>query len=126
MGKIKKLVSWVYDNIEKRPAPFIPDALYTLHTRQGDCNEHAVLLAALGRAAGIPSRIETGLYYMNGKFMYHAWNAFHAGEWITADSVFNQIPADVTHVKISSSKEGGGTELAGILGKINIKIVDWK
>lgn len=122
--KIKKLVLWVYENIKKKPSPHIPDALATLKTRRGDCNEHAVLLAALGRAVGIPSRIETGLYYLDGRFMYHAWNAFHTGEWITADSVFNQIPADVTHVRISSSNKAAGTGVTGILGKIKIKIID--
>lgn len=33
-------------------------------TRSGDCTEHAVLLAALCRAAGIPSRVASGLVYV--------------------------------------------------------------
>ncbi len=33
-------------------------------TRSGDCTEHAVLLAALLRAAGIPSRVASGLVYV--------------------------------------------------------------
>ncbi len=122
--KIMALLTWVYENIEKRPLPSVPDALSTLNTRQGDCNEHAVLLAALGRAAGIPTRIETGLYYQNNLFMYHAWNAFYAGEWVTADAVFNQFPADVTHIRLAESKKGTGIELAGVIGNITIKIVD--
>ncbi|THB81541.1 MAG: transglutaminase domain-containing protein [Desulfobacteraceae bacterium] len=124
VNKVRKLVDWVYKNIEKRPSPSIPDALSTLKTRKGDCNEHAVLLAALGRAAGIPTRVETGLYYLDGKFMYHAWNAFYTGAWITADGVFNQIPADVTHIRIASSKKGTGTELTGVIGNIQLKIIE--
>lgn len=123
-AQIKKLTAWVHDNIEKRPSPSIPDAMSTLKTRKGDCNEHAVLLAALGRAAGIPTRVETGLYYLDGRFMYHAWNAFFlGGEWITADAVFNQVPADVAHIAVATSEEGTGTELAGIIGKITLKII---
>jgi transglutaminase-like putative cysteine protease len=33
-------------------------------SRSGDCTEHAVLLAALLRAAGIPSRVASGLVYV--------------------------------------------------------------
>jgi hypothetical protein len=126
LQKIRKLTAWVYKHIDKQPSPSIPDALSTLAIRKGDCNEHAVLLAALGRAAGIPTRIETGLTYLDGRFMYHAWNAFYIGHWVTADAVFNQIPADVTHVGISTSKNGTGIALAGIIGNINITIIDTK
>jgi hypothetical protein len=98
LSRAKRLLMWVYDNIEKRPVVSLPDALSTLDNRVGDCNEHAVLLAALARAAGIPARIETGLVYLNGRFYYHAWNLLHVGSWITADAVFGQLPADVTHI----------------------------
>ena len=48
-------------------------------TAQGDCTEHAVLLAALLRAEGIPSRTVSGLIYIDqflgeqGIFGYHMW-----------------------------------------------------
>jgi len=74
LEKANTLMTWVYKNIEKRPVLSLPDALGTLMNKVGDCNEHAVLLAALSRAAGIPARIEAGLVYLNGKFYYHAWN----------------------------------------------------
>lgn len=47
--------------------------------REGDCTEHAVLLAALARAQGIPARMVTGLAYSPGYagrsdvFVPHAW-----------------------------------------------------
>jgi hypothetical protein len=53
--KARKLVDWVYRNIEKRPVLSVPNALETLRLKRGDCNEHAVLLAALSRATGIPA-----------------------------------------------------------------------
>lgn len=48
-------------------------------TRTGDCTEHGVLLAALLRASGIPSRVVSGLIFVeefggkNGVFGYHMW-----------------------------------------------------
>ena len=64
----------MYQNIQKRPVLSVPNALETLRNRVGDCNEHAVLLAALARAAGIPAQVEAGLVYQKGRFYYHAWN----------------------------------------------------
>ena len=42
---------------------------------EGDCTEHAVFLAALCRARGIPARVAIGLVYMQGAaaFGYHMW-----------------------------------------------------
>ena len=122
--KVKNLVTWVFEQIDKQPSPSIPDALSTLAVKKGDCNEHAVLLAALGRAVSIPTRIETGLTYLDGRFMYHAWNAFFIGHWVTADAVFNQVPADVTHMGIAGPENGTGTALAGMIGNIKITIVE--
>jgi hypothetical protein len=63
-------------------------ALETLDAREGDCTEHAVLLAALARAAGIPARVATGLAYTDGfngrqaVFVPHAWVvAWIEGRW---------------------------------------------
>jgi transglutaminase-like putative cysteine protease len=113
---------WVYDNIEKRPVVSLPDALSTLDNRVGDCNEHAVLLAALARAAGIPARIETGLVYLNGRFYYHAWNLLYIGNWITADAVFGQLPADVTHIRFATGSQQQ-FNLLGVIGKVKIAVI---
>jgi hypothetical protein len=123
LSKAQRLVNWVYINIEKRPVLSLPDALLTLENREGDCNEHAVLLAAMARAAGIPARIETGLVYMRGRFFYHAWNSLYLGEWITADAVFNQLPADVTHIRFATGTKQQAS-LMGLINKVHIKVVD--
>lgn len=126
LEKIRHVVRWVHDNIRKMPVVTVPSALSTLESKKGDCNEHAVLTAALARAVDIPCRVETGLYYLNGKFRYHAWNAFYAGGWITADTVFNQIPADVTHISLTSGEARSETALAGVIGKIKLEPVKEK
>lgn len=124
LQRATELVRWVYKNIDKRPVLSMPDALSTLENRMGDCNEHAVLLAALARAAGIPSRIEAGLVYLNGRFFYHAWNLMYVGKWITMDSLFDQIPADVTHIRFSSGGQKEQLDLMSIMGKIQLTIIN--
>ena len=90
----------------------------------GDCNEHAVLLAAFCRAVGIPAKIEAGLVYLNGRFYYHAWNLVFVGQWITVDALFNQIPADVTHIAFLSGSQELQLDLMGIMGKVELEIID--
>ena len=98
--KTKKIMAWISRNIKKRPVLSIPNALETLENKMGDCNEHAVLFAAMARAAGIPTQIEAGLVHMKGRFYYHAWNRVFLGDWITVDTLMEQIPADITHIRL--------------------------
>ncbi|OIN95464.1 MAG: hypothetical protein AUJ48_03125 [Deltaproteobacteria bacterium CG1_02_45_11] len=124
LTKAQKLVSWIYKNIDKRPVLSIPNALQTLENRMGDCNEHAVLLAAMARAADIPAQIEAGLVYMNGGFYYHAWNVLYLGRWITADSLMGQMPADVTHIRFIRGGADRQIDLVGVIGKVKIHILE--
>jgi transglutaminase-like putative cysteine protease len=88
----------------------------------GDCNEHAVLYAALARAAGIPAQVEAGLVYQNGRFYYHAWNVVYLGTWITADSLMGQLPADVTHIRFVRGAERQ-IDLIRMIGKVRLEIL---
>jgi len=124
LAKARRLMEWVHLNIEKRPVLSVPDALSTLENRMGDCNEHAMLLAALARAAGIPVRVEAGLAYMKGRFYYHAWNLLFLGRWVTADAVFGQLPADVTHLRLVTGSMQQQLDLAAVIGNITIDILD--
>jgi hypothetical protein len=123
LSKAENLVAWVHDTLEKRPVLSVPSALATLRQGTGDCNEHAVLLAALARAAGIPARVEAGLVYLDGRFYYHAWNSLYLGRWVTADALMNQIPADVTHVRLVRGEAGEQADLLGAIGNLSIQIV---
>jgi hypothetical protein len=120
--KAYKLIEWVNKNIQKRPVVSVPNALETLRNQVGDCNEHAVLFAALSRAAGIPAQVEAGLVYQNGRFYYHAWNVLYLGAWVTADSVKGQLPADVTHIRFVRGTESQ-IDLMGMIGKVRIEIL---
>lgn len=121
--KLQKIVHWVYRHIEKKPVLSVPNALEVLKHKSGDCNEHAVLTAALLRASGIPAQIETGLVYLNGRFYYHAWNLAYIGQLVTVDSVFDQIPADVTHLRLTRGEGGEQLNLLGFMGKIKLEVL---
>jgi hypothetical protein len=124
LDRARLLMDWIHRHIEKRPVLSLPDALSTLENRMGDCNEHAMLFAAMARAAGIPARVEAGLVYMQGKFYYHAWNLLFLGQWVTADALFGQLPADATHVRLVTGSMNKQVDLAGVIGNITIEVLD--
>ena len=123
---VAKLTRGVYDFLEKNPTASLPSALDVLHTREGDCNEHAILFTALARSAGIPAKIYVGLVNLNGyAYYYHAWCAVWLGKWVPVDPTFNQFPADVGHLKL---KEGEIAEQAAVLrvvGKLQIQTLEY-
>jgi len=126
LEKARKIMAWIEKNIKKRPVLSLPDALSTLENRIGDCNEHAVLFAAMARAAYIPAKVEAGVVYLNGRFFYHAWNLVDLGrsQWITADALFNQIPADVTHIRLTSGAQEDQLNIMGLIGKLGITLLE--
>ena len=124
LEKARRIMDWIRANIERRPVLSLPDAVSTLENRMGDCNEHAVLFAALARAAGIPARVEAGVVYLRGKFYYHAWNLLYLGRWVTADALFDQLPADVTHIRFATGSMQQSLDLVGLMGRLRITILE--
>ena len=119
-----RLREWVYRELDKRPTASLPNALQVLETRAGDCNEHAVLFAALARAAGLPARVVAGIVYADGVFLYHAWDEVWLGSgWVSVDPAFDQSPVDATHIKLVE----GGPETHGallpLIGKLSIEVL---
>jgi transglutaminase-like putative cysteine protease len=123
---VKKLSSWVYRQVEKRPTLSIPSALEVWRQRAGDCNEHSVLFAALARAAGIPTRIAAGLLYADGSFFYHAWNEVYLGRWVAVDATLDQVPADPTHVRLILGGPDRQVELLRVMGQLGIRVLEYQ
>jgi hypothetical protein len=122
---VRNLTSWVYKNIEKKPTLSIPSALEVLATKQGDCNEHAVLLAALCRASGVPTRVAAGLVHMNGSFYYHAWCEVFLGRWVSVDPTMDQLPADVSHIKFVDGDLENQISILKLIGKLEIDVLEF-
>jgi transglutaminase-like putative cysteine protease len=99
----------------KRAEPYIRkvdftghySALETLDRRAADCTDAAVLLAALGRAAGIPTRVVNGVDYSGPPyhgyphvFLPHSWTvAWVGGKWRSYDLALDDF--DSTHIALT-------------------------
>ena len=133
-----KLRRFVTDYItDKNLSVGFATASEVCRTKEGDCSEHAVLLAALGRIRGLPSRVAAGVAYVPifGKqqdiFGYHMWTQFHInGEWIDVDAALRETvcsPARIVFA-ISSLKNAGLADLSLPLitkiGAIDIDILE--
>jgi hypothetical protein len=117
------LNDWVYAHLRKVPTISIPNALQVLDMGEGDCNEHATLLAALGRAAGLPTRVVAGAVYLDGAFFYHAWCEVWLGRWVPIDPALHQFPADATHIKFVTGDLDEQMAMLGIIGRLGIEVV---
>jgi len=93
-------------------------------SKEGDCTEHSVLLAALGRAVGIPSRVVAGLVFANhfgnrdNVFVGHMWTQFFLnGEWVDFDAALQEMDLNPTHIalSLSAASDNGVADLVGAL-----------
>jgi hypothetical protein len=116
--KVARILDWVATHVEREPSLTIPSARDVLRTRRGDCNEHAVLVAALVRAVDVPARVVAGVAYAGDGFYYHAWNEVWLGSWVSADAVFEQMPVDATHVKLLEGGPERHVQLAQVIGRL--------
>ncbi|MCI5143666.1 MAG: transglutaminase domain-containing protein, partial [Candidatus Electrothrix sp. ATG1] len=122
--QVALLAEWVYKNIEKRPVIGLPDALTTLESGRGDCNEHAALFAALARSLNIPTTIAAGVTLHKNAFYYHAWNEVCLdGQWISLDTTVNQLPADLYHIRFTRGDLEGQLAIGALIGKLHIEIL---
>jgi len=120
-GIIKKITTYVYTSIKKKSVTTFSNAVETLNAGFGDCGEHAVLLTALLRAAGIESNVVLGLVYVPKQqgYVYHAWVAAYdeKNNLIFADPGFGIFP--VKHGYIPLVIDSDGTQSVYLFELIN-------
>ncbi|MFO0828257.1 MAG: transglutaminase domain-containing protein [Phycisphaerales bacterium] len=138
--QIRRFVgNWIAD---KNLASAFASASEAARSRAGDCSEHAVLLAAMLRADGIPARVASGLIYADhfagerNVWGWHVWvqacvpgNGGADGEfaWIDFDAT---LPTrfDAAHVLTGVSDLAGGatdpmwTSSLSLLGNLSIDV----
>jgi hypothetical protein len=92
-------------------------------TLEGDCTEHAVLLAALCRAREIPARVAAGLVYYPPEqgFAYHMWTeAWLSDRWVPLDATLGRGGIGGAHLKLFDSDLDGVGALAAFLPVMNV------
>ena len=119
----QRLNRWVHDSVQKEPTVGIPSALHVLHTRRGDAHEHAQLFVALARAVGVPARVVSGVFLVNGRFYYHAWPEVRLRAWVAVDPTFGQFPADAGHVRFVTGGLGRQEELTRLMNSLSIDVL---
>jgi len=122
--RVRRVASWVYGEVEKRPVVSIPSAIEVLHQKMGDCNEHAVLFTALVRALGIPAQMQAGILYQEGRFFYHAWAKVYLGAWVSVDPVLNQMPADATHICLVEGDLDRQLDILRMMGRLKVEVLE--
>jgi hypothetical protein len=126
---------WVQQNLKKKNfSTLLASAAEVAKDLSGDCTEHAVLLAAMCRARGIPSRLVVGLVYVTApsSFGGHMWTeVFIRGLWVPLDATLGKGGIAADHIKFadsSFSEEGESAPLTSflpmvsVLGKIKIEV----
>ncbi len=112
-----------------------------VRTKTGDCSEHAMLLAAMLRADGIPSRVASGLIYADAFagereiFGYHMWTQAivpddqGVARWVDLDATLGRnTPTDATHIALAVSAMEDGTisnalvELVPLFGRLSVDV----
>ena len=96
-----RVYSWIS---RKDFSTVLATASEVVRTRSGDCTEHAVLLAAMAKARGLPARVVVGLVYVPslGGFAYHMWNQIWCdGAWRFFDATRSDGRCGAGHIKVA-------------------------
>jgi hypothetical protein len=122
---VRRSTDYVYRKLEKRNVATFSSALETLEAGYGDCGEHAVLLAALLRAADVPARVMLGLVYIAGRngWLYHAWVVAYPGSQpLFADPAMGRFPATTGLIPLVIDDTGENAALLGaLLGRVSLR-----
>lgn len=101
----------------------IASASDVVRSKEGDCTEHAVLLAALCRARDIPARVAMGLVYYGPAqgFAYHMWNeVWIEGQWIPLDATLGRGGIGAAHLKVADSDLSSTSPISALLPVIDV------
>ncbi|MHB8634943.1 MAG: transglutaminase-like domain-containing protein [Fimbriimonadaceae bacterium] len=100
----QKIQLYVYSKMQPDASiAVLRDANEVLDSCRGVCRDYAILTATIMRAAGIPTRLVTGLVSWDGDFYYHAWvTIFDGNAWVGVDSTTDQAQISAAHIELAA------------------------
>lgn len=120
---VTRIHQWVLDSVAKVASAAPPSALQVIRTRRADALGSARLLVALTRAAGVPSRIVTGIVYVDGRFYHHSWAEVQLRGWVAIDPTYGQFPASANHLRLHYGPVVRAGELERLLSGLRISVL---
>jgi hypothetical protein len=128
----RALQVWTNEHMQFDLGVAVAPASEVARNLRGTCFGYSMLLGALTRAAGIPSRLRMGFVYAGGIWGGHAWIDVRIGnDWIPLDSaLYSPGPADAARFSFyTSALEDGTLTGVGALGQLyshaDVKILDY-
>ncbi|MFN7552026.1 MAG: transglutaminase-like domain-containing protein [Pseudomonadota bacterium] len=125
MRRLERFVRGYIDNKSMRVG--YASAAETVASREGDCTEHAVLLAALARALGVPARVVNGLAYApafagrENVFVPHAWiKAWDGRRWVSYDAALPGFDAGHIALSVGDGDAAGFYAGVSVLGNLEV------
>lgn len=102
-----KMEKYVHDKLNKKNfSTALATAAEVAASMEGDCTEHACLLAAMCRVKKIPSRVVVGFVYADSlaAFGGHMWTeVFLNGKWIPLDATLGRGGIGAGHIKLADT-----------------------
>ncbi len=132
--KAVRLEKWVHGHMRVDQSTAMTPAAQVARDLSGDCRNHALLLAALCRAEGIPSRIAVGLLYVDKakqpQLGFHMWTEVYVdGQWLGLDAILGKGGVAAGHLKIADhswrdvQSEIAFVPVKRLLGKAVVEVV---
>ena len=132
----RRLEAYVHDKIENKSfALGFASAAEVAENLEGDCTEHAVLLAALCRARAIPARVAIGLVHLPtaSGFAFHMWTEVWTGDrWLSLDATAGRGGTGAGYLKMSHTNLSGSDGFSAmapvveVMGRLQIKVLDFE
>lgn len=131
-----RMEQYVHRELKKKNfSTVLASAAEVAKSLEGDCTEHACLLAAMLRTQRVPSRIVVGLVYAQrfAAFGGHMWTeAWLDGRWVPLDATIGQGGIGGGHIRVTDSDlaDDGPAPvtaflpLMNLLSRVTIEVTD--
>lgn len=130
----RRMERYLYEKLGKKNlSTAMASAAEVARTMDGDCTEHAILLAAMLRAKGIPSRVVVGFVYVDklSAFGGHMWTEANLdGHWVPLDATLGRGGIGAGHLRMlaSSLSDDGASAISCfaplVVAQLQIEVLD--